>query len=571
MNTAVDDSVVQSDAEARIVDALLARGRLKEADLLRARQLQREAGGGLLSLLARLGLVSERDHAETSAQVLGLPLLDARQLPSAPPPALADTPGLSLRFLKQFHACPLALEDGVLDLWLADPHDGYVQQAVQLASGCPVRVHVGLRSEVDDLVERWFGQGRSAMGAIVETADGDAGAVDDIEHLRDLASEAPVIRLVNLLIQRAVELRASDIHVEPFENRLKVRYRVDGVLVDGESPPVNLTAAVISRIKIMARLNIAERRLPQDGRIMLRVQGKELDLRVSTVPTAHGESVVMRLLDRETVVFDFHRLGFTDAFLPQFRKVLEQPHGILLVTGPTGSGKTTTLYAALDRLNDRTRNIMTVEDPIEYSLDGIGQVQVNPQAELGFARGLRAILRQDPDVIMVGEIRDRDTAQIAAEAAMTGHLVLSTLHTTTAIGAVSRLIDLGVERFLLAPMLVGLVAQRLVRRLCPHCRRPDAAGPAEAALLEGLAVGERVFRATGCPACQGQGYAGRLGLYEVIAVSRDLEALIHGGAAEAELTRAARRHSPGLLADGLRNIRDANTTVQDVARVFQEE
>jgi len=353
-------ATVTDDAEGRILDALLARGRLKEGDLARARPLHAEAGGSLLGLLVRLGLVSERDQAQASAEVLGLPLLEGKQVPEAPPQALAEGLPLSLRFLKQFHVCPLELNEQGVRLWLADAHDAYPQQAVQLALGVPVTPVLGMRAEIDDLVERWFGQGRSAMGAIVETADGEGGAVDDIEHLRDLASEAPVIRLVNLVIQRAVELRASDIHVEPFESRLKVRYRVDGVLVEGESPPANLTAAVISRIKIMARLNIAERRLPQDGRIMLRVQGKELDLRVSTVPTAHGESVVMRLLDRETVVFDFHRLGFTDAFLPQFRKVLEQPHGILLVTGPTGSGKTTTLYTALSQLNTADVKIITV-------------------------------------------------------------------------------------------------------------------------------------------------------------------------------------------------------------------
>ncbi|RYZ72310.1 MAG: type II secretion system protein GspE, partial [Lysobacteraceae bacterium] len=385
------------DAEERIVAALLDKGRLKEADLVRARRLQEEAGGSLLSLLARLGLVSERDHAETCAEVLGLQLLGLKQLPEMPPELLPEAQPLSTRFLRQFHVCLLGESGGLLDLWMADPQDRYALEAVQLATGLPVRPWVGLRSEIDDLIERWHGQGRSAMGTIVEDADGESnGNPDDVEHLRDLASEAPVIRLVNLLIQRAVELRASDIHIEPFENRLKVRYRVDGVLEEGESPPANLTAAVISRVKIMAKLNIAERRLPQDGRIMLRVQGKELDLRVSTMPTAHGESVVMRLLDRETVVFDFHKLGFTDNFLPQFQKVLEQPHGILLVTGPTGSGKTTTLYTALSKLNTSDVKIITVEDPVEYQIEGINQIQAKPQIGLDFAQALRSIVRQDP-------------------------------------------------------------------------------------------------------------------------------------------------------------------------------
>src|SRR3546814_549187 len=343
--------------DERIVAALLDKGRLKEPDLARARRLQEETGGNLLSLLGRLGLVSERDHAETCAEVMDLPLVAGKDAPETPPELLSESQPLSLRFLKQFHMCPLGERDGRLLLWMADPHDRYAIDAVRLATGSDVERCVGLRSEIDDLIERWHGQGRSAMGTIIETADGEAsGDMDDVEHLRDLASEAPVIRLVNLIIQRAVEMRASDIHIEPFENRLKVRYRIDGVLADGESPPTNLTAAVISRIKIMARLNIAERRLPQDGRIMLRVQGKELDLRVSTMPTAHGESVVMRLLDRETVVFDFHRLGFTDNFLPQFQKVLEQPHGILLVTGPTGSGKTTRSEEHTSELQSLIRN-----------------------------------------------------------------------------------------------------------------------------------------------------------------------------------------------------------------------
>ncbi|HET8818755.1 MAG TPA: ATPase, T2SS/T4P/T4SS family, partial [Xanthomonadaceae bacterium] len=384
-NTAPGAGEVADTSDERIVAALVARGRLKEADLARARRLQAETGGSLLGLLARLGLVSERDHAEACATVLDLPLASAKDLPELPPELSPDGPVLSLKFMKQFHVVPIADSGDAIDVLVADPQDAYALDAVRLATGRDVRPSVALRSEIDDVIERWHGQGRSAMGAIVEDTEGEGGDLDDVEHLRDLASEAPVIRLVNLVIQRAVELRASDSHIEPFENRLKVRYRVDGVLEEGESPPANLTAAVISRVKIMAKLNIAERRLPQDGRIMLRVQGKELDLRVSTIPTAHGESVVMRLLDRETVVFDFERLGFTDAFLPQFRKVLEQPHGILLVTGPTGSGKTTTLYTALSQLNTPDVKIITVEDPVEYQIEGINQIQAKPQIGLDFA------------------------------------------------------------------------------------------------------------------------------------------------------------------------------------------
>lgn len=404
-------------------------------------------------------------------------------------------------------------------------------------------------------------------------ADGLASLADTaavVDDLLDQSGDAPVVRLINALLLEAIRERASDIHIETQERRLAVRFRVDGILRPVLEPKRALAPLLVSRIKVMARLDIAEKRQPQDGRVSLRVGPHEIDVRVSTIPSQFGERVVLRLLDRDQARLGLDRLGMGGADAERFARLLARPSGLLLVTGPTGSGKTTSLYAALDHLNDRTRNIMTVEDPIEYSIDGIGQMQVNPRTDLGFARGLRAILRQDPDVIMVGEIRDRDTAQIAVEAAMTGHLVLSTLHTNTAIGAVARLVDLGVERFLLAPTLAGLVAQRLVRRLCPACRRPEPATAADAALLDGLEAGERVFRAAGCPACQGQGFAGRAALYEVIAVTADLAGLIHDGAPEADLARAARRHGPGLPADGLRIVRDGQTTVENVARVLQE-
>jgi general secretion pathway protein E len=394
-----------------------------------------------------------------------------------------------------------------------------------------------------------------------------AAVVDD---LLDQSGDAPVVRLINALLLEAIRENASDIHIETQEKRLVVRFRIDGILRQMVEPKRALAPLLVSRIKVMARLDIAEKRLPQDGRVSLRVGGHEVDVRVSTIPSQYGERVVMRLLDRDQTRLGLDRLGMSPRDGAVFARLLARPDGMLLVTGPTGSGKTTSLYAALDHLNDRTRNIMTVEDPIEYSVDGIGQMQVNARTDLTFARGLRAILRQDPDVIMVGEIRDRETAQIAVESAMTGHVVLSTLHTNTAIGAVSRLIDMGVERFLLAPMLIGVVAQRLVRRLCTDCRRPEPATQADAALIDGLAVGETVFRGTGCASCHGQGYRGRAGIYEVVAITRDLEALIHQGASEAELTDAARRDGPGLVTDGLRQIRAGLTTIEDVARVVQE-
>ena len=574
MNAVAHDPTAEPTAESRIVAALLEKGRLKDGDLARARPLHREAGGSLLQLLVRLGLVSERDHAQTSAEVLGLPLLVAKAVADAAPEALLDGLPLTVWFLKQFHVCPLALHEGVLSLWVADPQDPYAADAVRLAMGVPVRLQVGLRSEIDDLIERWFGQGRSAMGAIIETADGEGAAVDDIEHLRDLASEAPVIRLVNLVIQRAVELRASDIHIEPFENRLKVRYRIDGVLIEGESPPVNLTAAVISRIKIMARLNIAERRLPQDGRIMLRVQGKELDLRVSTVPTAHGESVVMRLLDRDTVVFDFHRLGFTDAFLPQFRKVLEQPHGILLVTGPTGSGKTTTLYTALSQLNTADVKIITVEDPVEYQIEGINQIQAKPQIGLDFANALRSIVRQDPDIIMIGEMRDLETARIAIQSALTGHLVLSTLHTNNAAGGITRLLDMGVEDYLLTSTINGILAQRLVRRLEPQHAQRYAASPEEIekfGLRRLQPEGEIVLYRAQPSALAPTGYLGRTTIMEFLVMNDALRRAVMRRAGMGEIEQLAREAGMRTMyEDGLSKALQGHTTIEEVLRVTEE-
>ncbi len=414
----------------------------------------------------------------------------------------------------------------------------------------------------------------AADASAAASADGDlaslADSTDVVDDLLDQSEDAPVVRLINALLLEAIKENASDIHIETLEKRLVVRFRIDGMLRVMVEPKRNLAPLLVSRIKVMAKLDIAEKRLPQDGRVSLRVGGHEVDVRVSTIPSQFGERVVLRLLDRSATRLGLDRLGMSQRDATVFARLLARPDGMLLVTGPTGSGKTTSLYAGLDHLNDRTRNIMTVEDPIEYSLEGVGQMQVNPRTELTFARGLRAILRQDPDVIMVGEIRDRETAQVAVESAMTGHFVLSTLHTNTAVGAVSRLIDLGVERFLLAPMLVGVVAQRLVRRLCPSCRLEDHATTEDCTRIDGLVEGETVWRAAGCPACNDLGYRGRAGIYEVVGITPALAALVHSGGSEAALTEAARAEGPGLIEDGLRQIRAGVTTTDDVARVVQE-
>ncbi|GAB3786645.1 type II secretion system ATPase GspE [Dyella agri] len=566
-----EGAAAMDEREAAVCALLVARGRLKDGDLVRARRLHEEASEGTLTaLLARLGLVNERELAEAWSELLGVPMLSARDAPELAPPDLE----LSLRFLKQQHVVPVSDGEHGLALMVADPADAYPLQAVTLAAGRPVALRIGLRSEIDDLIERYYGSGRSAMGTIVENIDGGATEVDDVEHLRDLASEAPVIRLVNLILQRAVEQRASDVHIEPFENRLKVRYRIDGVLHEVEAPPASSTAAVISRVKIMAKLNIAERRLPQDGRIQLRVQGKELDLRVSTVPTSFGESVVMRILDRESVVFDFATLGFTDAFQSRFVDVLERPHGILLVTGPTGSGKTTTLYTALSKINTPDVKIITVEDPVEYQIEGINQIQAKPQIGLDFAAALRSIVRQDPDVIMIGEMRDLETCRIAIQSALTGHLVLSTLHTNSASGGITRLLDMGVEDYLLGSTVNGILAQRLVRRLDPETAVPYEPSPEVIAEfeLEKYAGGKpiRLWK-PGSSAANPSGYRGRQAIMEFLVMSDPLRRLVMQRADAGEIEKQARAEGMrSMYEDGIAKSLAGITTLEEVLRVTQE-
>jgi general secretion pathway protein E len=390
------------------------------------------------------------------------------------------------------------------------------------------------------------------------------------EDLLESEDDAPIIRLINALLTEAVKENASDIHIEPFENRLVVRFRCDGVLREVLEPQRVLAPLLVSRIKVMARLDIAEKRLPQDGRISLRVAGRAVDVRVSTLPSGNGERVVLRLLDKQAGRLDLEHLGMAAHSRKLIDELINKPHGIILVTGPTGSGKTTTLYAALGRLNNKRRNIMTVEDPIEYYLDGIGQTQVNTKVDLSFARGLRAILRQDPDVVMVGEIRDLETAEIAVQASLTGHLVFSTLHTNSAVGAVTRLRDMGVEPFLLSSSLLGVLAQRLVRMLCPECREPYKASPVDCAAL-GIEVDETrtLYRASGCASCNQLGYRGRTGIYELIEINDVMRAMIHDGDGEIELEREARKLSPSIRQDGWRKVLEGVTTVEEVLRVTQ--
>ncbi len=391
------------------------------------------------------------------------------------------------------------------------------------------------------------------------------------EDLMESQDDAPVIKLINAMLTEAIRKGASDIHIEPFEKRLSVRYRVDGVMNKLLEPPQQAAAQVISRIKVMAKLDIAEKRLPQDGRISLRVAGRPVDVRVSTLPSGHGERVVLRLLDKQAGRLDLEHLGMSDESAENLETVLKMPHGIILVTGPTGSGKTTSLYAALTRLNNARSTILTVEDPIEYYLDGIGQTQVNTKVDLTFARGLRAILRQDPDIVMVGEIRDLETAEIAVQASLTGHLVLSTLHTNTAIGSVTRLRDMGVEPFLLSSSLVGLVAQRLVRILCTDCKTPHEPTPAERRTL-GITdqAAATVYLPHGCNQCNHSGYVGRTGIYEVVLVDETMRNMIHEGSAEHEIETYARSQYAGISQDGMRLVLDGKTSLEEVLRVTRE-
>lgn len=556
--------------EAAICDDLLAHQRLREVDLNKAKQYQQQHGGQLMILLVRLGLVSERDVAEAQARLLNMSLLSIKDYPEDAP----QIDSISIRYMKHSQVVPIKVTDGVLEIAMANPQDEFALRSLALATGLQIQPTVGVASEIDDVIERYFGGGKSQMDQLRDSLGSEGADDDDVEHLRDLASEAPVIRLVNLVLQRAVESRASDIHIEPFENRLKVRYRIDGVLQEVESPPASSTAAVISRIKIMAKLNIAERRLPQDGRIMHRVQGKELDLRVSTVPTSHGESVVMRILDRESVVLDFASLGFDDITQSRFEKVLSMPHGIVLVTGPTGSGKTTTLYTALSLLNTSERKIITVEDPVEYQIEGINQIQSKSSIGLTFASALRAIVRQDPDVIMIGEMRDLETAKIAIQSALTGHLVLSTIHTNSAAGGITRMLDMGVEDYLLTSTVNAILAQRLVRRLDHKTRQAYQAMPeliAEAGLNK-ITTDEQVNlyhpgSSEDCPT----GFKGRISIIELLDISEPIRRLIMKHADEADINQLAIQEGMRTMYDdGLLKCLQGDTTIEEILRVIQE-
>jgi general secretion pathway protein E len=542
----------------RLGEILIARGKFDAEDLDRALELQKERGDKLGKILVDMGLIAHRDVLAALSDQLGIPLVTV----DGAPPSAPEIDGLSHRFLRQCRAFPIALAGSLLTVAMADPLDFETIAAIRAFSGLDIQTVLATEQEILDAIDKHYGE--SERTTLVGGDDDQATA--DLEHLRDMASEAPVIRLVNSMIGEAIEKRASDIHIEPFEKEFRIRFRVDGVLFNQEPPPRELKAAIISRLKLMAKLNIAERRLPQDGRIKIKVLGREVDLRVSTLPTLYGESVVMRLLDRSTGDFyDLQRLGFDDHMLSRMEHFTSLPHGIFLVTGPTGSGKSTTLYSALKRINLPDKKIITIEDPVEYQMDGINQIHVNPQIGLTFASGLRHIVRQDPDVIMVGEIRDRETADVAIRAALTGHLVFSTLHTNDAPSAITRLTDMGVENYLITSSLVAVLAQRLVRVICKHCKLP--AGTTLSPEGETVAT----FRGAGCPECNGRGYSSRMGIFELMDLNDETRKLIMKNADASVLTRAARSVGMrNLREDGWRKIQDGVTTVDEVMRVTQE-
>jgi general secretion pathway protein E len=469
------------------------------------------------------------------------------------------------------------IEDDVIDLLHRDSPDPIILAEVSRITRRSISLSSTTEEQFAALLAQTYEQGSDQAMAMMEGV-GDELNLDELaetlepEDLMEADDDAPIIRLINALLSEAIKVNASDVHVEPFESRLRIRFRVDGMLREILQPPGNIAPLVISRIKVMAKLDIAEKRLPQDGRISLRVAGRAVDVRVSTLPSGHGERVVMRLLDKQAGRLDLEQLGMSQELHDSFNHLLHKPHGIILVTGPTGSGKTTTLYAGLTILNIKSRNILTVEDPVEYFIDGIGQTQVNTKVDMTFARGLRSILRQDPDVVMIGEIRDLETASIAVQASLTGHLVLSTLHTNTAIGAVTRLRDMGVEPFLLASSLIGVMAQRLVRDLCPHCKKPHEITEKEREWL-GMAEGDHtvIYSAEGCAECNHLGYSGRSGLYEFIPIDSHLQNMIHEGEGEQAMEEYARTKTPSLSQDGKRMILQGKTSLEEVLRVSRED
>ena len=556
----------------KLGELLTEQGKLSERDVERTLLAQIEMGDLFGQVLVKLGLVSDQDVAVALSQQLDIPLLSSVDFPQEPIP-LAN---LAQDFLLSNNVVPVAVTDAGITFAASVPQDPFLDKALAMALDKTVLMALGLESDISKALQNYVNSEDDQEESLDDHFSGQSDD-DFIEHLKDLASEAPVIRLVNQIIHRALDMKASDIHIEPFEDGLHLRYRVDGVLQHYPDPPAgNLAAAIASRIKLLSQMNIAERRLPQDGRIMTRVKGHELDLRVSTIPTVHGESIVMRVLDRESIKLSLSVMGFSDYNLRRYSELLARPHGVLLVTGPTGSGKTTTLYASLASLDSESLKIITVEDPVEYQLQGVNQIQVQSQIDLDFSRALRAILRQDPDIIMIGEMRDTETAKIGVQSALTGHMVLSTLHTNTAASAITRLEDMGVERYLITSSVNGVLAQRLVRSLCEDCKEPvelDNASINQTGLRPYVA-GENctVYQAVGCESCMKTGYSGRTGIHELFVLDDVMHGAIMSGADATVLHAAAKEQGmTTLYEDGLRKVLEGVTSMEEVLRVTRDQ
>ncbi|MCQ1057934.1 type II secretion system ATPase GspE [Photobacterium sp. DNB23_23_1] len=484
---------------------------------------------------------------------------------------------LPFSFAKR-HRVVLEVLDQDVALYYSGQISGSVLAEIRRVAGGSFVLHPledkAFELKLTEAYQRDSSEARQLMEDLGSDSDDFFALAEELPETEDLLEsedDAPIIKLINAMLAEAIKEAASDIHIETFEKVLSIRFRVDGVLREVLQPSRKLAPLLVSRIKVMARLDIAEKRVPQDGRISLRIGGRAVDVRVSTMPSSHGERVVLRLLDKNATRLDLYSLGMTEANHANFRHLIERPHGIILVTGPTGSGKSTTLYAGLQELNGKERNILTVEDPIEFDIDGIGQTQVNPKVDMTFARGLRAILRQDPDVVMVGEIRDLETASIAVQASLTGHMVMSTLHTNTAVGAITRLRDMGIEPFLVSSSLLGVLAQRLVRTLCPTCREPYDADTEQKKLF-GLSAEESLtlYHAKGCEACNNKGYRGRTGIHELLMIDDSVQELIHGEAGEMAIEKAIRAHTPSIRDDGLSKVKVGITTLEEVMRVTKE-
>jgi general secretion pathway protein E len=542
---------------------------IPEEEIEKAASSAAERGERIGEALLRMKLITKKELAHALAMQFGLPF-EKEINPEDVPDELIE--GLSIQFVKSSLILPLGRIDGGIKVAISDPLNLYPLNDLSLFyGGAPIIPVIASPDDIMEAINKVYDRKAKRAEVMVEEIEGGIEEIQEFDEpidLLDEVDEAPIIKLVNNLLYQAVRSRASDVHFEPFEKEVVVRFRVDGVLHEIMRVPKKAHPSMVSRVKVMSSLNIAEKRLPQDGRARIKIAGKDIDLRVSVVPTSHGERVVMRLLDRSSMMLPLEEIGLRGPKLEKLLKIINMPHGIFLVTGPTGSGKTTTLYAAITKLNREEKNIITIEDPVEYQLKGIGQIQVNPKINLTFAQGLRAILRQDPDIIMVGEIRDLETAEIAIHASLTGHLVFSTLHTNDSAGAITRLIDMGVEPFLVASSLIGVLAQRLVRTICPFCKKPYKPSSDEIKELKGVNV---LYRGEGCEQCMGTGYRGRTGIFELLIVDDDIRALISKNVPTNVIKKAAvEKGMDTLREDGLKKVREGITTLEEVIRVTQE-